>query len=143
MFKPTKAKTFKEYFDLLPEERKKPMKFLHDFIRKTAPKLKPNFIYNMPGYGSAKYKNYQKKIVEWPIISIASQKNYISVYVCAVTDNMYVAEKFKDDLGKVNVGKSCVRIKKLDDLNLKTFEKVVKLAVKSPGLIGAERIEER
>jgi hypothetical protein len=92
----------------------------------------------MPGYGSFKYKNYKKEILEWPIIALASQKNYISVYVCAVKDGEYIAEKYKNELGKASVGKSCIRFKKLEDLNLKTLEKVIKLAAKFPGLVGAE-----
>lgn len=57
MFKPTKAMTVKEYFAALSAERREPMEFLHQLIQKTAPKLKPNFLYNMPGYGSFKYTN--------------------------------------------------------------------------------------
>ena len=148
MFTPVKAKSVKQYFDGLPKERREPMEFLHKFIQKAAPSLKPNFIYNMPGYGSFKYKNYKKEIIDWPVIALANQKNYISVYVCAVKDGEYMAEKYKDQLGnsarpngrsgKVSVGKSCIRFKKLEDLNLKTLEKVIKLAAKFPGLVGPE-----
>jgi uncharacterized protein YdhG (YjbR/CyaY superfamily) len=138
MFKAVKAKSVKEYFDMLPKDRREPVEFLHKLIQKTAPGLKPNFLYNMPGYGSFKCRNYKKEIIDWPIIGLASQKNYISLYVCAVDDGGYLAEKYKHELGKVNVGKSCIRFKKLDDLNLETLKKVIKLAEKSPGLVGAE-----
>ena len=143
MFKPIKAKSVKEYFDILPKERSAPMEFLHKFILKTAPKLKPNFLYNMPGYGSFTYKNYKKEVLDWPIIALASQKNYISIYVCAVDSGEYIAEKYKDELGKVSVGKSCIRLKKLEDINLKTLESVIKLAAKSPGLVGAGEHHQR
>ena len=136
MFKSVKAKSIKEYFDTLPRERRDSMEFLHKFIRQTAPSLKPNFIYNMPGYGSFQYKNNKKEELDWPIIALASQKNYISLYICAVDNGEYIAEKNKQELGKVSVGRSCIRFKKLEDLNLKTLEKVIKLAVKSPGLAG-------
>lgn len=138
MFKPTKATTIKEYFDALPEERKKPMLFLDAFIKKTAPSLKPVFSYNMPGYGMFKYKNYKKEVVDWPTIGLASQKNYISLYICAVENGEYIAEKNKKDLGKVSVGKSCIRFNKIEDLNLAALEKVIKQAEKSPGLVGVE-----
>ena len=90
----------------------------------------------MPGYGSFKYKNNKKEVLDWPIIALASQKNYISLYVCAIEGGEYIAEKYKGDLGKVNVGRSCIRFKKIEDLNLKTLEKVIKFAVKNPGLVG-------
>lgn len=139
MFKPVKAKSVKEYFDMLPPERRVPMEFLHEFIRKTAPTLKPNFLYNMPGYGIFKYKNHKKETLEWSVIALASQKNYISIYVCAVDQGEYIAEKYKKELGKVSVGRSCIRFKKLENLDLKTLEKVIKLAVKSPGLVGTTK----
>lgn len=135
MFKPVKAKNSKEYFDALTPERKEIMLFLDSFIKKTVPSLKPVFSYNMPGYGTFKYKNYKKEIIDWPTVAIASQKNYISIYVCAVDNGKYIAEKHEDELGKVSVGKSCIRFKKLEDLNLKTLEKVLKLAEKNPGLV--------
>lgn len=134
MFKSTKAKSNQEYFNSLTGEQKEAMEFLDKFIRANAPSLKPNFLYNMPGYGSFKYKNYKKEIIDWPTIAIANQKNYISIYVCAVDKGGYVAEQNKKDLGKVNVGKSCIRFKKIEDLNLDTLKKIIKLAEQFPGL---------
>lgn len=142
MFKAVKAKTIKEYLEMLQSDRKESIEFLHNFIQKTAPSLKPHFAYNMLGYGSFSYKqsfstnkNHKKEIVEWPTIALANQKNYISLYICALENGQYLAEKYKSKLGKVSVGKSCIRFKKIEDLNLKTFEKVLKIAEKSPGFI--------
>lgn len=136
MFKPSKATSIEEYFEFLPEERSKSMVFLDKLIKEVSPSLKPRFAYNMLGYGSFKYTNYKKEIIDWPTIALASQKNYISLYICAVQDGEYIAEKYKDDLGKVSVGKSCIRFKKLEDLNIENLKKVIKLAEKMPGLVG-------
>ncbi len=136
MFKPVKAKTVSEYLDALAAERREIVEFFHHFIQKMAPSLKPHFAYNMLGYGKFPYKNYKKEIIDWPVVSLASQKNYVSLYVCAVQNGQYVAEKFKDELGKVSVGKSCIRFKKIEDVNLKTLETVLKIAEKDPGLVG-------
>lgn len=134
MFKPTKAKTVKEYMQALEPERREIVEFIHAFIQKAAPSLKPHFAYNMLGYGSFPYKNYKKEPIEWPVISLASQKQYVSLYVCSVVDGKYLAEKYKKDLGTVSVGKSCIRFKKIEDLNLETLKKVIKEAEKRPGL---------
>jgi len=48
-----------------------------------------------------------------------------------------VAEKFKKELGKANIGRSCIRFKKVADINLTTLKKVLKVAAKQPGLAGA------
>jgi uncharacterized protein YdhG (YjbR/CyaY superfamily) len=137
MFKPIKATTVKEYLENVPPERKEMIVFLHDFIQKAAPSLKSHFAYNMLGYGSFKYNNYKKELIDWPVVSLANQKNYVSVYVCAVENGEYIAEKNKDRLGKVSVGKSCIRFNKLDKVNLDVLKEVIQAAEKNPGLVGA------
>lgn len=65
---------------------------------------------------------------------MASQKNYISIYVCALSDGKYIAETYQKELGKVSVGRSCIRFKKLDDVELPVLKKVIQQAAKHPGL---------
>ncbi len=137
MFKPTKAKSVQEYIAAVPEDRQKAIQFLHDFIQKTVPSLLPYFATNMLGYGTFPYKNYKKEMIKWPVVALASQKQYISIYVCAIDNGEYIAEKHKKELGKVTVGRSCIRFKKIKDLNLDTLKKVLKAAEKNPGLVSA------
>lgn len=134
MFKETKAKTVKEYLVAVPKERSEAMLALHAFVQKAVPKLKPYFASNMIGYGKFKYLNYKKETIDWPIIALANQKQYVSIYVCSVIDGEYVAETQKKELGKVKVGRSCISFKKLEDINLPVLGKVLKLAAKHPGL---------
>lgn len=136
MFKPVKARSIKEYFENLQSDRRATMETIDKLIKKTVPKLKPHFSYNMLGYGSFKYKNYKKEEIDWPTIALAYQKNYISLYICSIKDGEYIAEKYKNELGKVSVGKSCIRFKKIEDLNINNLIKVLKLAEKSAGLEG-------
>lgn len=139
MFANNAAATVKQYIDSVPAERKASIKFLHDFIQKAGPKLRPHFAYNMLGYGKFQYLDKRtKEYKEWPIVALANQKNYISVYVCAIEGDKYVAEKHAAKLGKVNVGKSCIRFSKLENVNLDELKKVINIAQSSPGLVGAE-----
>src|SRR5688572_19731949 len=101
MFKKTKANSIESYLAAVPKDRKETLLFLHDFIQKSAPSLKPHFAYNMLGYGSFPYRNYKKELIQWPTIALANQKNYVSLYVCAVENGQYIAEKHKKELGKV------------------------------------------
>jgi uncharacterized protein YdhG (YjbR/CyaY superfamily) len=140
MFAKSSAKTVKEYIDNVPEDRKQTIEFLHTFIQEAAPQLQPFFAYNMLGYGSFKYLDYKKQVIDWPTVALANQKNYISLYVCAVENEKYVAETYAPKLGKVNVGRSCIRFKKLEDINLDELKKVIKIAEKSPGVIGAKQL---
>lgn len=133
MFKAVKATSRDEYFSSLSPDRHATITKLDEFIQQVAPTLKPYFAYNMLGYGSFKYKNYKKEVIDWPTVSIANQKNYISLYVCCVQNREYIAEKYKDELGKVSVGKSCIRFKTIEDLDMKTLEKIISIAAASPG----------
>jgi len=137
MFKPTKAKTVKEYIGAIEPDRRKLIESIDALIRKTAPSLERHFAYNMIGYGSFPYRNYKNEPIQWPVVSLASQKNYVSLYVCAVQDGKYLAESRAKDLGNVSVGKSCIRIKKLEDVNMNVLKEVLKAAEKNPGLAGA------
>ena len=141
MFQPTKAKSVKEYLAAVPKERKEMVLFLHSFILKAAPKLKSHFAYNMLGYGSFPYRNYKKEAIVWPTIALANQKNYVSVYVCSVVNGEYLAEKYQKELGKVSVGRSCIRMKKLEDVNLPILRKVIQMAAKHPGLIDPKKTQ--
>jgi hypothetical protein len=135
MFKPVKATDRESYIKSIAEPRRSEIVTLDQLIQKTVPTLSPNFLYNMLGYGTFKYVNYKKDTIDWPVIALASQKNYMSLYVCCITDGVYLAEKSKHELGKVSVGKSCIRFKKFSDLHLPAVEKLLKDAAKNPGLI--------
>jgi hypothetical protein len=137
MFAKNSATSVEEYIKNVPEDRKEAIKFLHQFIQKAAPKLKAHFAANMLGYGSFRYLDSKKVPQEWPVVAMANQKNYISVYVCALEDGQYAAEKHAPKLGKVSVGRSCIRFKKIEDVDLEELKKVLKIAENSPGLAGA------
>ncbi len=135
MFKPVKATNVIEYLESIQNDRKKTILFLHDFIQKVSPIFESNFAYNMLGYGSFPYKNYKKEQISWPIIALANQKNYISIYICSLENGEYLAEKYKNKLGNVKVGKSCIRFNRIEDLNLIELKNILQKAAKMPGLI--------
>lgn len=125
MFKTTKAKTADEYIEMQIEPRKAQIKFLHEFIAKTVPKLKPHIMSGMIGYGIYHYKSKSGREGDWMIVGLASQKNYISVYACAAADGKYIAEKYKKELPKASIGRSCIRFKKIEDIDLVVLKKIL------------------
>ncbi len=107
---------------------------LYEFINKvtnTKGKLfkTPSSNMSVIGYYIQPYKTttYESK---YPMISIAPQKNNISVYVMVVVDGEYLATKYSDVFGKSNVGKSCIRIKKMNKQRYEALEKLIHEAVK-------------
>jgi len=68
----------------------------------------------MLGDGAYHYKYASGREGDTAVVSLASQKNHISVYMCATEDDEYLAEKNKERLGKVSVGRSCIRFADLE-----------------------------
>lgn len=126
MFKPSSVLTPEEYLSKIDEPRKSDVEKIHKFIVKNVPKLKPYIEYGMIGYGQSKYKTKSGKEGTWFVIGLANQKNYISVYSCVTKNGEYLAEKYKDILGKTSVGKSCIRYKKIEDIDWMGLEKILK-----------------
>ncbi len=141
MFAKNEAKSVEEYLLMVPDDRKKDIDFLHDFIQKAVPKLQPYFASNMIGYGSFYYLDSKKQKKDWPIISLANQKNYISIYVCTIIEDKSAAEKYKKELGKLSKGVSCIKFKKIEEINLETLKIVLRLAEKKPGVSGATLVD--
>lgn len=130
MFKPTAAKTPNKYIALLDEPRKSQIQALHTLIRKTVPQLQPFIIAGMIGYGKMHYKSASGREGDWALIGLASQKQYISLYICAVKDGRYVADYCRKQLPKANIGKSCVRFRKIEDVDLEVIKKMMKEAAR-------------
>jgi hypothetical protein len=126
MFKPSGVKTPQEYINLIAEPRRSEVRKIDEFIRKTAPSLKPYMEYGIIGYGKFPYKSKSGREGTWFALGLASQKNYISIYSCAVKDGQYLAEKYKGILGKASVGKSCIRYKKIEDIPWENLARVLK-----------------
>jgi hypothetical protein len=131
MFKPTTAKTVFEYINMIEEPRRADFKKLHEFICKLLPKDKPYLNGGMIGWRSFHYKSASGREGDWPIVALASQKNYISLYLCAASDGQYIAEKHKADFPKASIGRSCIRFKKVSDIDLSVLEKVILEGLKS------------
>lgn len=124
---PSQASTPQEYIEALPEPRRAQVLRLHEFIRTTFPDLKP-FIERagMIGYGSYHYRYDSGREGDSCIVGLASRKNYISVYAMGGDGNEYVAEKYKAQLPKADIGKSCIRFKRVDDIDFDVLAKILK-----------------
>jgi uncharacterized protein YdhG (YjbR/CyaY superfamily) len=134
--KPTAASSFSDYIAQLDEPRRSDVAALDKLIRKAAPELEPVLL-EMPttvmlGYGPFHYKYASGREGDSAVISLASQKNHIALYAfCSPPEgDAYLAERFAPRLGKVSVGKSCVRIKRLTDVDEDELSEMLGLAQK-------------
>ncbi|HKQ60291.1 MAG TPA: DUF1801 domain-containing protein [Candidatus Polarisedimenticolaceae bacterium] len=131
MKKATAPTTPTAYIAAQDEPKRTELRQLHQLIRRTVPSMKPYIQSGMGdgmiGYGRFPYKA-GNKYTEWFRVGLASNKTGMSVYVCAGDAKGYFPEQAGKRLGKVMVGKSCIRFKKLADLNTDVLVQVLKQA---------------
>ncbi len=132
-----KANTPEEYIAQIPEERKEPLKKLRKVILDNLPKgFEESIQYGMIGYvvpHSIYPDGYHcDPKIPLPFMNIASQKNFIAVYSSSLYAqkefyDWFVAEYPKYSKRKLDMGKSCVRFKKVEDI---PYELIGELASK-------------
>ncbi len=121
------------YFDALPEERRAELRRLDALIRETLPEAEPGTGHGMLGYGPVHYRYASGREGDTFLASLASRKAGISLYVFCAQDGRYLPERYAARLGKADVGKSCVRFKRLEDLD----EGVLREMLAEAGRLGA------
>ena len=124
----SQAKTVSEYIETLPDDRRKIISEIRKVIKRNLPK---GFAETMQ-YGMISYvvphklypSGYHARPADaLPFISLASQKNHIALYHMMVyqgelQDWFLGAWKNATDK-KLDMGKSCIRFKKAEDVPLK------------------------
>ncbi|HEY9168373.1 MAG TPA: DUF1801 domain-containing protein [Lutibacter sp.] len=120
------ANTPQEYINKLPDDRKQVMNKLRKTILDNLPKgFEETLSYGMIGYvvPHSIYPNgyHCNPKLPLPFMNIASQKNFIAVYHMGLYANQnlldwFVQEYPKHCNTKLDMGKSCVRFKKMDQI---------------------------
>lgn len=122
----SKATTPEQYLAELPDDRREAMQKLRKAIKDNLPKGFEEVIgYGMLGYvvpHSIYPKGYHcNPKLPLPFINLASQKNFIALYHMGIyankdLENWFVTEYPKHVKSKLDMGKSCLRFKKMDDI---------------------------
>jgi hypothetical protein len=128
--------TVTEILKNIPENRKEIFQKLHNVILKNLPKgFEPAMSYGMLGYvvpHSIYPAGYHCKPTEpLPFAAIASQKNSINFYHMGIYSkpellNWFLEEYPKHTKQKLDMGKSCIRFKKIDDIPYKLIGELMK-----------------
>lgn len=132
-----KANTVEEYIEQIPEERKAPIRKLREIILANLPKgFEEGINYNMIGYyvPHSKYPDgyHCNPKDPLPFMNLASQKNFIALYNMGIYAdekilNWLTEEYPKHCKYKLDMGKSCIRFKKMDAI---PYELIGELASK-------------
>ena len=120
------AKTPSEYLDSLPEERKEAMMKIRDAIMQHLPDgFEEVMNYGMLGY-VVPHTIYPKGYhcdpkLPLPLMALASQKNNISfyhmgIYADSQLFNWFTAAYSEHVKSKLDMGKSCIRFKKMNEI---------------------------
>ena len=132
----SKSTSVNEYLSEIPNERVESFSKLRDVILKNIPKgFEEVMSYGMIGY-VVPHKTYPAGYhcdpkLPLPFTNIASQKNFIALYhmgIYANPDllNWFVNEYPKHCKSKLDMGKSCIRFKKMDDIPFKLIGELMK-----------------
>ena len=118
------ATTPDDYIDQLPEDRKSPVGTLRKTILDNLPKgFEEGINYKMLGYYvplSAYPAGYHcNPKLPVPFMNVASQKNFVALYHMGIYAkkellDWFVAEYPKHSKYKLDMGKSCIRFKKVE-----------------------------
>lgn len=131
----SKAKTVDQYLAELPEDRRAAIAAVRKVILKNLDKdFEEGMQYGMIGYyvpHSVYPPGYHCDPRQpLPYACLASQKNYMSLYLMSVYGGGDHAKWFQQAWAKtgkkLDMGKSCIRFKKLDDLSLEVIAEALR-----------------
>ena len=97
-------------------------------VRRAAPELKVALDGKFLGYGPFHYRYPTGREGNTFVVSMMDGAQALSVYVIGGDGGQYLVEGNAGRLGKVSVGKSCIRIKRLDQINLDVLGEIVRTA---------------
>ena len=130
------AKTVAEYLEQLPDDRKEFFTKLRDTILSNLPKgFKEEMSYGMIGYVVPHHiypaGYHASPDLPLPFVNIANQKNYIALYHMAIYANPEILEWFKKEYpkhstSKLDMGKSCIRFKKPEQIPFDLIAELMK-----------------
>ena len=122
----SKAVTPKQYLEELSEDRKAPIEKLRQQILDNLPKgIEEAMNYGMLGYvipHTVYPEGYHcDPKLPLPFMNLASQKNFVAVYSMVLyakpeVMDWFIKEYAKRCKYKLDMGKSCIRFKKMDDI---------------------------
>ena len=120
------ASSTQEYIDQLPEERKVPVTRIKKILEVHLPKgFQEGMLYKMPAFyvPHSKYPDgyHCNPKDPLPFVNVASQKNFVALYHMGLYAkkelyDWFVAEYPKHCKYKLDMGKSCIRFKKMEDI---------------------------
>lgn len=122
----SKSNNVTDYLKELPEDRKIPMNKLREIIIGNLPNgFVEQMSYGMIGY-VVPHSTYPKGYhcnpkSPLPFVNIASQKNFIAFYHMGIYANPQLLDWFVDEFPKysnqkLDMGKSCIRFKKIEQI---------------------------
>lgn len=121
------------WLEALDGPRADDVRTVHAAIRAAVPDLTPSVWGRMLGYGHYHYRYRSGREGDAAPVSLANGARYASLHLLGLTDDgRYVAEANAPRLGKVDVGKSCVRFRRAADLDLDVIAELARACAANP-----------
>lgn len=94
-------------------------------IRRQMPDAPRRLWGSILGYGTYHYVYASGREGDGFPVGLANMKGHVGVYLCVADDEGYLAERHARRLGRVTCGKSCIRIKKLEHVDLDVLDELL------------------
>lgn len=104
------------FLDTLPLERRLTLARLRTMISRVAPGAVELLAHDVPTYD-----------LKGPLFQLGVEKAYLALYVCEPN----ILDQFRERLGNLEIGTSCIRFRNLDDFPPDTLKEILQSAVAS------------
>ena len=109
--------TVDEYIEAAEPERRTTLRALRELVRETVPEVREEVRYGMPYYDH-----------HGELCAFAAQKRYFSFYVIGAGSPLTA---HRAELGKLDVGKGCIRFRRLEEVPPDTLRAILREAARA------------
>lgn len=106
------------YLEALPADRRESLSILRNLVHEVVPEARETLGYRMPTF----------ELDGQTFLAMAAQKHYLAIYA-----GIPVLDRFRDTFSHLDLGKSCLRFRRVEDLDLGTLRELVATAASTDG----------
>lgn len=124
--KKTKASVTAFLNKVTDEQRRKDCQTVLNLMKQATGEEPKMWGSSLVGFGTYHYRYASGREGEWPIIAFSPRKTDLTLYIMPGFEEF---EPLMAKLGKYKTGRSCLYIKKLDDVEIPVLKKLIAMSV--------------
>lgn len=125
--KPTEQDVVKYLESIEDPQRRSDSLAMDRIMREISGELPQMWVPSLVGYGRYHYRYDSGREGDWMATGFSPRKNALTLYIMSGFSNY---DALMENLGKYKTGKSCLYVKKLEDVHLPTLKKLIAQSLK-------------